>query len=44
MAKSKNISFSIIALIGAKLSDLAQLYKLRLGSLVVFSSLIGIYW
>ncbi|MCB9257516.1 MAG: protoheme IX farnesyltransferase [Chitinophagales bacterium] len=41
MAKSKNISFSILALVGAKLSDLAQLYKLRLGSLVVFSSLIG---
>lgn len=41
MSKSKNISLSIFALIGAKLSDLAQLYKLRLGSLVVFSSLIG---
>jgi protoheme IX farnesyltransferase len=36
-----DISLSFVSLISAKLSDLAQLFKLRLGSLVVFSSLIG---
>jgi heme o synthase len=42
MQKNNNdISLTVISLISAKLSDLAQLFKLRLGSLVVFSSLIG---
>lgn len=41
MSKSKNISFPFISAIQAKLADLALLYKLRLGSLVVFSSIIG---
>lgn len=42
MQKNNNdISLSFVSLISAKLSDLAQLFKLRLGSLVVFSSLIG---
>ncbi len=41
MSKSKNISFPFINAIQAKLADVAMLYKLRLGSLVVFSSIIG---
>lgn len=42
MSKNNNdISLSFGSLVKAKLADLAQLYKLRLGSMVVFSSLIG---
>lgn len=41
MSRTKDISVSIKSAVNAKLSDVAQLYKLRLGSLVVFSSLIG---
>ena len=41
MNGNKDISLSFVSLVNAKLSDVAQLYKLRLGSLVVFSSLIG---
>lgn len=39
--KGRDISISFRSAISAKLSDVAQLYKVRLGSLVVFSSLIG---
>lgn len=41
MSKSKNISFPFITAIQEKLADVALLYKLRLGSMVVFSSIIG---
>lgn len=41
MKRNSDISINEKSLIAAKLSDLAQLYKVRLGSLVVFSSIIG---
>ncbi|MFT4969753.1 MAG: protoheme IX farnesyltransferase [Chitinophagales bacterium] len=39
--RERDISISFKSLVSAKLGDVAQLYKVRLGSLVVFSSLIG---
>ncbi len=39
--RERSISISFKSILAAKLGDLAQLYKVRLGSLVVFSSLIG---
>jgi len=41
MNKSKDISFSFLNIIQSKIADVALLYKVRLGSLVVFSSIIG---
>ena len=38
---NRDISIALKHVISAKLSDVAQLYKVRLGSLVVFSSVIG---
>lgn len=38
---NRDISISFKHVLSAKLSDVAQLYKVRLGSLVVFSSVIG---
>lgn len=39
--KGRDISISLKSAFSAKLGDVAQLYKVRLGSLVVFSSIIG---
>lgn len=39
--RGRGISISFKSTLAAKLSDVAQLYKVRLGSLVVFSSVIG---
>lgn len=37
----ERVSISFLSLVTSKLGDIAMLYKLRLGSLVVFSSVIG---
>ena len=39
--RERGISISFKSILAAKLGDVAQLYKVRLGSLVVFSSVIG---
>ena len=39
--RERDISISFKSILAAKLGDVAQLYKVRLGSLVVFSSVIG---
>lgn len=39
--RERGISISFKSILAGKLGDLAQLYKIRLGSLVVFSSVIG---
>ena len=39
--RERDISISFKSVLAAKLGDVAQLYKVRLGSLVVFSSVIG---
>ena len=41
MAKVKSITFSVGAFVKAKMGDYAQLFKLRLSTLVVFSALMG---
>lgn len=41
MPQRKDISISFFSLLTAKLGDIAQLFKVRLGSLVIFSSVIG---
>ena len=39
--RERDITISFKSILAAKLGDVAQLYKVRLGSLVVFSSVIG---